>query len=338
LTTEGRRRRGRTNAEYRMNQAGLVSILLPNRNHEHYLPRALDAILAQTWDKLELIVIDDASTDCSRELVSDYARRDRRVRLLPLEQHHGIGAAVNAGLAVANGEYIHTAAADDYIAPVLLEHCAREMARFPGAGLCFSDPTEFHEKGQRSFTFPLYLSERPQYFEPRVLAGLLARNYFHISANTGVYRTQAFRDAGGYIPDLKWHSDWFVTLVVALRHGACYLPEQLTQMTIRDDSYSARSLRGRTAQRPLLEKILRLLSQPQYADVAQSMREAGLLPEYQLRTLIWLMQNSEGRKFINQSLVRRIFGRQVWSFLRPIMPVEWRRRLRRAASERARLG
>ena len=44
-----------------MSEAGLVTIIMPNRNHAHYLPRALDAMLAQTWTKLEIIVVDDAS-------------------------------------------------------------------------------------------------------------------------------------------------------------------------------------------------------------------------------------------------------------------------------------
>lgn len=320
-----------------MNEPGLVSIVLPNRNHAHYLPRALDALLGQTWNKLEILLIDDASTDRSRELIAAYARRDRRVRLLALEQHHGINRAVNVGLAAARGEYIYTAAADDFVEPVLLERCVTEMMRHPGAGLCFSDPTEFHEQEQRNTLFPLYLSQAPAFFDPSALTALFARNYFHILGNTGIYRTQPFREAGGYIPELHWHADWFVTLIVALRHGACYLPEQLTHMTKRDDSYSARSLRDRAAQQPIFKYMLGLLSKPEYADVATLIGQAGLLPEFHLRTLVWLMQNPEGRKFVKYPLVRRIIGRHFWSFLRPITPVQWRRELRRFVSERARV-
>jgi glycosyltransferase involved in cell wall biosynthesis len=320
-----------------MNEKGLVSVLLPNRNHAHYLPRALDAMLAQTWKDFEIIVIDDASSDRSWQVIDGYARRDRRIRLLALQQHHGINRAVNVGLATARGEYIYAAGADDFVEPVLFERCVTEMARHPDAGLCFSDPTEFLEKSQRHIPFPLYLSDGPHFFDPDALTKLFASNYFHISPNTGIFRAQAFRQAGGYITDLHWHSDWFATHVVALRHGACYLPEQLTHLTVRGDSYSARSLREKASHRPLVQQILGLLSRPEYADVAQPMRSAGLLPEYRLRTLIWLLQNPEGRKFVDFRLVGRILGRQLWSFLRPLAPIEWRRRLRRMVSGRARL-
>lgn len=320
-----------------MTETGLVTVIMPNRNHAQYLPRALDALLKQSWTKLQIIVVDDASTDRSVDVVASYAKLDSRVSLLPLKEHHGINRAVNAALEMVRGEFVYIAGADDFVEPTFCERCVTEMNRYPDAGLSFSDPIHFHEQDGRTVRFPLYLSEKATYFSPTALTDLFKRNYFHISANTGLYRTSVFREAGGYQPDLHWLSDWFVTLVIALRHGACYLPEQLTYVTYRDDSYSARSLRNGKAQRPLLEQVLRLLASPTYADVASSMQHAGLLPEYHPRTLIALLKSAEGRKFIRPQLIVRIGGRYAWSFLRPFVPAYWRRRLRQAQSERTRL-
>ena len=133
-----------------MSEAGLVTIIIPNRNHAHYLPRALDAMLAQTWTKLEIIVVDDASSDLSRSVVVDYEKRDPRVRLLALNEHHGINRAVNTALASTRGEFVHIAGADDFVEPIFVERCVAEMNRNPDAGLSFSDPTEFHEHSQRA--------------------------------------------------------------------------------------------------------------------------------------------------------------------------------------------
>jgi glycosyltransferase involved in cell wall biosynthesis len=320
-----------------MSEAGLVTIIIPNRNHAHYLPRALDAMLAQTWTKLEIIVVDDASSDSSCSVVVDYEKRDPRVRLVALNEHHGINRAVNTALASTRGEFVHIAGADDFVEPIFVERCVAEMNRNPGVGLSFSDPTEFHEHGQRVIRFPLYLNDCPIYYDRATLIDLLKRNYFHISANTGLYRTIAFREAGGYRPELLWLCDWFATLVIALRHGACFLPEQLTYLTIRSDSYSGRSLRDAKAQRPLLEQVLRLLASPGYSDIAPTMRSAGLIPEDQLRTLYWLLASSEGRKFIRPHLIGRVFGRHIWSVFRPLVPPHLRRRLRQMQSERARV-
>src|SRR5262249_6485166 len=160
------------------------SIILPNRDHGHYIGTAIDAFLRQTRAHLELIVVDDASSDDSRDIVRDYARRDARVRLIELPEHHGINRAVSAGIAQADGEYVHIAGADDFVEPNFLENCVAQLERYPLAGLCFSDPSEFHPQGQRSVLFPLYLSQSARYFSQRDLAVQFARNYFHISANT----------------------------------------------------------------------------------------------------------------------------------------------------------
>lgn len=321
-----------------MLEAGLVSVVMPNRNHAHYLPRALDAMLAQTWSKLEIIVVDDASTDESRDVIASYQKRDSRVRLLALEDHHGVSRAVNAALEVARGEFIYTAAADDFVEPIFLARCVDEMNKHPETGMSFSDPTEFYDQESRKTIYPLCLSDRATYFSAPALVDLLSRNYFHISANTGLYRTSLFREAGGYRPELHWLSDWFVTLVVTLRHGVCYLPEQLTYVTIRSDSYSAQNLLDGKAQRALLEQVLKLLSDPAYADVSALMKQGALIPEYHFRTLFWLLASRQGRGLLTPKLVMRILSRATWSYLRPFFPTQWRRRIRQMQSELSRGG
>ncbi len=312
-----------------MPRTGLVSVLMPNYNHAHYLPRALDAMLAQTWTDFEIIVVDDASTDNSREVIEDFAKRDPRVRSVALGENRGVNYAVMRALEVAEGEFICCAAADDFVAPNFLERCVTEMNHHPEAGLSFSDPTEYYEKEGTKIHYPLNLSDKPIFYSPDALVALFGRNYFHISSNTGLFRASAFRQAGGFDPDLHWLSDWFLVLVVACRHGACYLPESLTCLTVRGDSYSAQSLRDSRAQRPMLMKVLERFATPAYADVIKRFQDAGLIPEYRLRTLYWLLASPLGRQWVTPQLAIRIIGRGLWSYVRPLASPALRRRLRK---------
>ncbi len=66
-----------------------VSVILPNYNHAHYLPQCLNAMLDQSVKPTEIIVIDDASTDNSIEVISDYVRRDPVVKLIQNEKNIG---------------------------------------------------------------------------------------------------------------------------------------------------------------------------------------------------------------------------------------------------------
>jgi len=313
---------------------GLVSVILPNRNHAHYLPTALDALLAQTWPQLEILLVDDASSDNSREVMRSYATRDRRVRLIELGEHIGINRAVELARGQARGEYLYMAAADDFVAPTFFETSVGMLQQYQSAGLCFSDPTEFYEADNRTIRFPLYLSSDPVHYDPSDFQLVLTRNYFHISSNTAIYRADMFQDAGGYRAELGWLSDWFVTLVVALRNGACYVPIALTFLRLCNASFSAMTAKDTRSHRQPFDRFLTLLAQPAYADVARAMQRSGVLPEYRFRTLRWLLQSRQGRTFLSRHLVVRIVSRSVWSYLRPLAPYWLRRSLRKYVSHK----
>lgn len=78
---------------------------MPVYNVEKYLPKCLDSLLAQTWQELEIIVVDDGSPDNSWDIMQEYARRDSRVRLIR-QKNGGLSAARNAGVEAARGEWI----------------------------------------------------------------------------------------------------------------------------------------------------------------------------------------------------------------------------------------
>lgn len=90
-----------------------VSVLVPIYNVEQYLPKCLDSILAQTLQDIEIICIDDGSTDQSGEILDEYAAKDSRIRVIH-QVNGGYGKAMNAGLAIAQGEYIGVVESDDF--------------------------------------------------------------------------------------------------------------------------------------------------------------------------------------------------------------------------------
>ena len=114
----------------------LISVVIPAWNCARYLRRALDSVLAQQYpdDRLDVIVVDDGSTDASPEIVADYAARDGRVRLLR-QSNAGPAAARNRGIAAARGELIAFLDADDRWAPGKLAAQAARFAANPSLGL-----------------------------------------------------------------------------------------------------------------------------------------------------------------------------------------------------------
>lgn len=98
----------------------LISVIVPVYNVEKYLEKCLDSILAQTLSDIEIIVIDDGSTDRSAEICDTYAQRDGRIKVLH-KKNGGLSSARNAGLDIATGKYIALVDSDDWIADNMFE-------------------------------------------------------------------------------------------------------------------------------------------------------------------------------------------------------------------------
>ena len=103
-----------------MENRPLVSVIIPVYNVEKYLERCVDSVLAQTYTNLEIILIDDGSTDTSGKICDEYAQKDARIRVLH-KKNTGIADTRNIGLDISKGEYIAFVDSDDFVASIFIE-------------------------------------------------------------------------------------------------------------------------------------------------------------------------------------------------------------------------
>src|SRR5882724_13615892 len=112
-----------------------LSVVVPNYNHAKYLPACLSAILRQSVQPLEVLVLDDVSTDNSLEVIKRIAAKNPLVRLVQNEKNLGVMPNLNKGVQLAKGDYVFIGSADDEIIPGLFEKSMQLLARHPQAGL-----------------------------------------------------------------------------------------------------------------------------------------------------------------------------------------------------------
>ena len=124
-------------------RAAKVSVVIPCYNYGSHLPAAVGSVLCQEGVDVEVIVVDDASTDDSVQVAEALASRDRRVRLLRHDQNQGPVATFNDGLAAATGEFLVRLDADDVLTPGSLARSAAVCRQFPGVGLVYGRPIHF---------------------------------------------------------------------------------------------------------------------------------------------------------------------------------------------------
>jgi len=149
----------------------LISIIVPVYNVETYLPKCLDSIINQTYENLEIIIVNDGSTDNSPQICEKYAKQDSRIKLLH-KKNGGLSSARNAGLDIANGEYLGFVDSDDYIEKnMYLEMLTYLKEYSANLVICsyFSDreikyPCEKFMLANVDFVFRLYLKDQVQAF------------------------------------------------------------------------------------------------------------------------------------------------------------------------------
>lgn len=111
-----------------MRDSGLISIIIPVFNVRTYLERALESVIRQTYSHLEIIVIDDGSTDGSGVICDEFARRDDRIKVVH-QENRGLSSARNAGLDMMNGEVVAFLDSDDSYHPDYIKAMAEAMDR-----------------------------------------------------------------------------------------------------------------------------------------------------------------------------------------------------------------
>jgi hypothetical protein len=226
---------------------GTVSVVMPVRDAETTLGAAIDSILAQSYADLELIVVDNGSTDGSRAVAAARARGDRRVRLL-LEPEPGIVPALDRGLAQAGGDLIARMDADDVSLPDRLRRQVDFLARHPaidtvGTGIVLVTPGT----ADRVSLLPT---------DPRVIRRKLAslNTRFMVAHPTVLMRRRALLAAGGYRRLFPHAEDYDLWLRMSERGALSNLPEPLLRystaaMDSRTPAYRLAQLLGIAAAR-----------------------------------------------------------------------------------------
>jgi hypothetical protein len=149
------------------------------------------------------------------------------------------------------------------------------LARHPEAGLSCAYFAVIDHVSRAVRAEPSRWCDRPGYLPPAEFAERVGEG--GIPGHTTILKRSAFQQAGGYLPDLRWHCDWFVGLVIAFREGVCHVPEPLALFTVQPTSYSQQGTRDGPAQRAVLGALLDRLTSAEYRDVAPLFQRSGVM-------------------------------------------------------------
>ena len=216
-----------------------ITVLIGAYNHEATLPRAVESMLAQTVKDLELIVIDDGSTDRSVAVAESLAAMDARVRIIPMGVNVGIARSLNAALREARAPVVAVQDADDWSQPQRLERQLAVLDAEPDVAVVGSRMREVDEAGRE-------LSPRTS-FTPGDVGGVLMR-FNPIPNTSATLRRSVVLDLGGYDPRYRYAMEYDLWLRVAERHRIVAIDEALSTRLMSSTNVAARAERAQTAE------------------------------------------------------------------------------------------
>ena len=213
----------------------MISVIVPVYNVEKYLRKSLDSILAQTYTDLEVLLVDDGSTDNCLSICQEYAKKDNRIILLTKE-NGGQGSARNMALDRMRGDYVSFVDPDDYILPTMLQEMVENIESYDAdLAICYMNTIDTRGRVKQK------ASNKPKYYNNKELM----REYIS-TQNIGegpcnkLYKSKLFSQMR--FPEIRASEDTYVMHeILGMCEGAVHLGKAYYVQTIRGDSTERKS-------------------------------------------------------------------------------------------------
>ncbi|MES1202422.1 MAG: glycosyltransferase, partial [Pseudomonadota bacterium] len=227
----------------------LVSVVVPAYRHAPYIEACLNSILGQTYRRLELILVDDASPDATFDIAQDVlARHGGRFERIALRRNHfnrGAHASLNRGLGLAAGDFISFMNSDDAYAPTRVETLVDALTA-ENRGFAFSRVQTVDVHGAPAFTEALchHVYWRPEIMRRRMPSLSWAMLGHQLTASTGnIFMRRDLAERVGPFASLRYCHDWDYVLRACFYDEPVYVPEPLYQYRVHGEN-SFRALSG----------------------------------------------------------------------------------------------
>jgi glycosyltransferase involved in cell wall biosynthesis len=285
-----------------------VSVVIPLFDLKQYVGEAIDSVLQQTYPNIEIIVVDDGSTDNPETVLSDY--RDH-IKLIT-QENKGLASARNTGIRNSEGEYLVFLDADDYISPEKIEVEVEVLEKHSATGWVYENSLAFDEDGQFIRRIPqdfLLPNEDPP--QGMVFQRLILTNF--MTVNSVMIRKTTLLAVGTFDESLRGgFEDWDLWLRISPKNEVRYIDEDLAFVRIRTGSLSSQinAIPFLLAKLRVIKKICQ-----QYPDLTHSLRDGIMIMVAQTHFRLGTEYFNKGR-----------FGESSFEFARSIKSCPFQKR------------
>ena len=217
-----------------MSMNPLISIIVPNYNHSKYLPERIESLINQTYKNFELIILDDASTDNSLEIIEGFTHRLDFVKVYNKTNSGSTFLQWQKGLLYSKGEFIWIAESDDSSLPTFLEKCVEKMIHDNSLGLVYTNTKVIDSKSE-------YIGDYNSSYKPVNIAW--NSNYKHLgtsevknfflnvnsipNVSSILFKKDALVSSLENLPYFKLCGDWYIYVSILMKYNIYFISETL---------------------------------------------------------------------------------------------------------------
>lgn len=263
----------------------LISVIIPVYNVEQHLRKCLDSVVAQTFKDIEVICVDDGSTDSCPQILQEFAHKDKRVKVTT-QKNQGLSVARNVGLEQATAEHISYVDSDDFIHEKFLETLYNVAQKFD-ADIVGCDFLKIYGDEE----FPQYDEVEPKQYKPALDVLLNRKNFIHFNVWNKLYKRKVIQNIK-FVPGI-YFEDWvYNSCVFAEAEDFVWINEKLYGYRISENSIM-RSQFNRKKLDDYVEGIrqVRKFYKEKHPDLWRSVRETRVS-----RTVKMLMNSTRRSK------------------------------------------
>jgi len=229
----------------------LVSVCIPTYNGENYIQSAIESVLAQSYSEFELIVIDDASTDRTQEIVKGF--NDKRIRFFRNKKNIGMVPNWNLCLDNANGDYIKILCHDDILKENCIEACVNVFKKYRDVSIVFSSTKILDNQGKTIIRRRPYRSDTHLNGLETARKSFRSKNLYGEPSNV-MFKRASMIAVGHFEERLCYSIDWYYWIMLSLVGNAFYIDQDLASFRVSQTS-ATNSLMKRKAVLRMDDKI-----------------------------------------------------------------------------------
>ena len=274
-----------------------VSVCVPTYNGAKYIKYCIESVLAQTYSNIDILIVDDNSNDETMEILCDFSKRERRIRIVRNQKNLGLVQNWNRCVELAEGEWIKFVFQDDFIAP----DCIEELLNCCNGGSLFAVCRRniIFEKGSETL-IKLYkyieninienIFNRKTVITPENFRSTCLK-YFDVNfigePTAVILHKSIFQKLGTFNPYLIHLCDWEFWLRVGVYQGFTYVPKILATFRVHKDGTSLKNAKKKTLQMDLFDRII-MLHEFSFNPIYKPLRDTALhnIPQINFKDLL----------------------------------------------------